>query len=100
MTTNCQFFDKQTFDGSTPQSEQDFWQFSQMVCSSTLDSDVDIISTMPNYITKITIPDNQDKVFYFSQTIDIGQVISLAFFIIALGVLIVVGTKSIIYHHL
>ena len=95
MTTNCQFFDKQTFDGSTPQSEQDFWQFSQMVCSSTLDS-----TDLPNYITKITIPDNQDKVFYFSQTIDIGQIISLAFFIIALGVLIVVGTKSIIYHHL
>ena len=95
MTTNCQFFDKQTFDGSAPLSEQDYWQFSQMVCSLTLDS-----TDLPNYITKITIPDNQDKVFYFSQTIDIGQIISLAFFIIALGVLIVVGTKSIIYHHL
>ena len=94
MTLDCQFSHKKTFDGSQPKKD-DFWQFSEMACSSTLDS-----TDLPNYITKITIPDNQDKVFYFSPTIDIGQIISLAFFIIALGVLIVVGTKSIIYHHL
>jgi hypothetical protein len=87
MDINCQFSDPRTFDNSTPQTKQDFWQYQNLTCSSTY----------PEFISKITSTSTPERSFYISNTIDLGQVLMLGFLILILVFSIMISIKHLIF---
>jgi hypothetical protein len=63
---NCLFNEPKTFDGSIPETKQDFWQYSEVIC------EIDYISPIAQ----------DDKSFFLDNTITLGDFLIVAFLII------------------
>jgi predicted S18 family serine protease len=68
--------------------------YSKMSCSDTSTSST---STLPEYITHITSTSTPERSFYISNTIDLGQVLMLGFFILIFVFAIMISVKHLIF---
>jgi hypothetical protein len=71
MQTSCQLSQPQLFDGSTPSSTDQIFNFAKMDCTSTDE-------------TLALIENDNENQFYLSQTISYGDFLVLAFLILFL----------------
>jgi hypothetical protein len=86
---DCEFLNPVDFQGNVPASSTDFWNFKNLICSSTT-------STLPEYMTKITSTSTPERSFYILNTIDVGQILLLGFFVLALAFALIASTKNLI----
>jgi hypothetical protein len=88
---DCEFLNPVDFQGNVPTSSTDFWNFKNAVCSATSST-----STLPEYILKITSTSTPERNFYISNTIDVGQILILGLFVLALAFVLAIGIKNLI----
>jgi hypothetical protein len=89
---DCEFLNPVDFQGNAPTSSKDFWNFKNVSCSATSSP-----STLPEYISKLISSSTPEKFFYLSNTIDLGQVLILGFFVLAFLFVITFSIKSLVF---
>jgi hypothetical protein len=87
---DCEFLNPVDFQGNVPASSTDFWNFKNLICSSTT-------STLPIYMSEVVSTSTPEKNFYLSNTIDLGQVLILGFFILAFLFAIIFSVKNLVF---
>jgi hypothetical protein len=68
--------------------------YSKMSCS---DISVVVSSTLPEYISQVISTSTPQRSFYISNTIDLGQVLLLGFFILIFLFAIMISVKHLIF---
>jgi hypothetical protein len=84
MDIDCQFSEPVNL-GQFP--EKPDWEFSKINCSSTL----------PDFISQITSTSTPERSFYISNTIDLGQALTLGFLILIFLFSIMISAKHLIF---
>jgi len=94
MEIQCEFTNPVKADGVPPNLNSQYWNFSLMDCSTTATATT---STLPEYISKIISSSTPEKNFYISNTIDLGQVLILGFFVLAFLFAIVFSISKLVF---
>jgi hypothetical protein len=71
----CEFLNPVDFQGNVPASSTDFWNFENLICTSST-------STLPIYISEVISTSTPEKNFFLSKTIDLGQILMIGFIIL------------------
>ena len=88
MTIDCLFSGKKTFDGSQPEAGE-FWNYSEVHCSSSL----------PDYLTLISSTDNPPRQFYLSQLFTFGDGLIVAILLLLTFITLMFKIGSILKRH-
>lgn len=86
----CEFLNPVDFQGNMVTSSIDFWNFKNLICTSST-------STLPVYISEIISSSTPERNFYLSNTIDLGQILLIGFLVLFLSFSVVIVIKKIIF---
>lgn len=103
MDINCQFSNPLYFNplvGQLIPLDSDVlkttnWNYTNFDCVATSSTSSDDV--LPEYITHITSTSTPERDFYISNTIDLGQVLMLGFFILIFVFAIMISVKHLIF---
>lgn len=96
MIIECDFNSPVKANG-TPAGNNDNWNFKYATCAMPdFPTSTPSSSTLPEYISKVISSSTPEKNFYLSNTIDLGQVLILGFFVLAFAFVIIIGIKNLI----
>jgi hypothetical protein len=86
----CEFLNPVDFQGNVPASSTDFWNFENLICTSST-------STLPIYISEVISTSTPEKNFFLSNTIDLGQILLLGFGLFVFLLVAVISIKNEIF---